>query len=378
LESAHFRLRTDQDAAAGRAALTDLEQLQAALLRVFGAPSDLDTGKLPVVVVDRGWTDFAPRAVDGFFTFALFQPLIAMAAGNELHRQDVIKHELVHYLSRKVMPRQPLWLEEGLATYYETIEYDADAGRITVGRPSSLRLPTAQQTGTDTIERMFTATAIDREDTARFYAAAWITVHYLINHREVALRGYQKALAAGASPDAAWAAAFGGQTPAQLAADVRAYVDGGRYAVLIYKFPPPKVAAPVERRLTDADVHATRALLYVTGTGLPEVEGSVRRDDLRLGARREIDEALRQEPHHVRSLAIAHWMLGVPVDLEQATAASSANGDDWLAWLLVAEARGARRDSAGQLEAATRVIEITSHDRSIAIRVVYRTGHHDQ
>ena len=135
LESPHFRLRTDDDSAAARAALTDLEQLQAALLTVFGVPPDLDTGRLPVVVVDRGWTDFSPRQVEGFFTQALFQPLVVMVAGGELHRQELIKHELVHYLSHMVMERQPRWLAEGLATYYATIEYDEDAGRITVGRP---------------------------------------------------------------------------------------------------------------------------------------------------------------------------------------------------------------------------------------------------
>src|SRR6185436_10623701 len=63
------------------AELTDLEQLQAALLTVFGVPPDLDTGRLPVVVVDRGWTDFSPRQVEGFFTQALFQPLVVMVAG---------------------------------------------------------------------------------------------------------------------------------------------------------------------------------------------------------------------------------------------------------------------------------------------------------
>jgi hypothetical protein len=41
--------------------------------------------------------------------------------------------------------------------------------------------------------------------------------HYLMNHRLEALAAYEKALGAGASPASAWTAAFGSQTPEQLA-----------------------------------------------------------------------------------------------------------------------------------------------------------------
>jgi hypothetical protein len=380
LEGAHFRLRTDEPPAAARAALTDLEQFQAALLMVFGVSPDLDTGKLPVVVVDRGWTDFAPRQIGGFFTYALFQPLIVMLAGGELARQRSIKHELVHYLSHKVIPRQPPWLAEGLATYYETIEYDAAAGRITVGRPSPERLRGARGIGVANIESMFATKAVaSDDDIGDFYAAAWITTHYLMNHRAMALVGYEKALRAGASPEAAWTAAFGAQTPAQLASDVRQYLDGGQYAVLIYRFPPPNLAPPSERRLTDADTHATRAVLYLTGrntrTLAPEL--SLGSDDPRLGAQRELDEALRQEPAHVRSRAIAHWMMGAPVDLERATTATRKSGDDWLAWLLLAEALEQHNDASGYRDAVTRAIEIARTDRSIKFTLTPFAGRGD-
>jgi hypothetical protein len=371
LESAHFRLRTDGPLADARAALTELEQLQAALLTIFGAPSDLDTGRLPVVLVDRGWTDFAPRQVDGFFTSALFQPLIVIIAGGEIGRQYRIKHELVHYLSSKIMPRQLPWLEEGLATYYETIEYDADAGRITVGRPSPGRLRWAQLAGAATIERLFTAKTIDSGDEgiARFYGAAWITVHYLMNHRKEALLAYEKAMRARASPDAAWAVAFGSQTPAQLAADVRRYVNRGQYAMPSYAFPRLQLTVPIERRMSDADAHATRALLYLTGGRMRVYTPEAGPDsaDPRYAARRELDEALRQEPAHVRSLAIAHWMLGAPVEFERAEAATRNNAGDWLAWALLSDAYETRHDRAGWDDAVKHLTELARADRSVSI-----------
>jgi len=369
LRSAHFRLRTDEKPADARATLTDLEQLRAALLTVFGAPVDFDTGRLPVVVVDRGWTDFASREVNGFFTRALFQPLVVMAATSALYQQDLIKHELVHFLSSKVTTRQPPWMAEGLASYYETIEYDTETGRITVGRPPPALLSQAQRkTSVASIEAMFSARAIDQE-APHFYADAWITIHYLMNHRLSALADYEKALGKGASPESAWAAAFGSQTPEQLAAAVHQYLDGGQYALLVYRLPALAPPAPVERALPDADIHATRALLFLTGSGTRALgpELSLGADDPRVGAKRELDEVRRAEPGHVASLAISHWLLDVPVGLEQATAASRKHGDDWLAWLLLAEARGRSSDRAGQDDALARAAQLAEDDPSVEI-----------
>jgi hypothetical protein len=371
LEGTHFRLRTDQPQPAARAVLADLEHLVAALLSVFGAPPDLDTGKVPAIVVDRGWTDIAPFHVDGFFTHALFQPLVVMPSGGTLYRQQVINHELVHYLSRQVMPRQPPWLAEGLASYYETIEYDAEEGRVTVGRPAPDRLRVVQRGDALNIETMFAATTIG-DDPGRFYAAAWITTHYLMNHRRVALMGYEKALHAGATFEAAWTAAFGAQTPAQLAADVRRYMeDGGQYAMLVYRFPPYKPAPPLERPLSDADTHATRALLYVTGgrigTGVDDREErltAATRD-----AKRELDEAIRLDPDHVTARSILHWMLGAPIDLERASAATRAHAGDWRAWLLLADALDDHHDQTGRDGALARVAELARDDRSIEIHL---------
>ncbi len=369
MRSAHFRLRTDKKPADARVTLTDLEQLRAALLKVFGAPVDFDTGRVPVVVVDSGWTDFAPRQVNGFFTRALFQPLVVMAATSQFYGQELIKHELVHFLGSKVMTHQPPWMAEGLASYYETIEYDTETGRITVGRPPPALLREAQRrTSVASIEAMFTAPEIDRE-AHHFYADAWITTHYLMNHRLEALAAYEKALGAGASPASAWTAAFGSQTPEQLAVAVHRYLDGGRYELLIHRLPPLALPAPVERPLPDADIHATRALLFLTGSRARAMapELSLGSDDPLLGAKRELDEARRAEPGHVASLAITHWMLDVPVSLEQATAASRQHGDDWLAWLLLAEARGRSSDRTGQREALARAAELADDDLSVEI-----------
>jgi hypothetical protein len=372
LEGTHFRLWTDLDPPAARLMLTDLEQFQSALLAVFGAPPDLDVGRIPAIAVDRGWTDFAAGAVDGYFTKALFQPRVVMWAGSRLASQEVVRHELVHYLSGKIIRNQPPWLSEGLATYYETIEYDESAGRITVGRPSPLRLRFVQQTGVSGIASTLTATRIERDNADRFYAAAWITTHYLMNHRPEAMLGYQKALRGGATAEAAWKAAFGSETPADVAQEVRRYLDGGQYAMLIYQLRAPKLPAPTERRLTDADVHATRAFLYVTGNAARAVvrEPSIAAGDANVAARRELAEAQRQQPGHAMAAEIAHYMLGAPADLGQATLASQTSPDDWLAWLLLAEACRQRGDLPCREKALARAEDLARANVSISVQFI--------
>jgi hypothetical protein len=371
LESAHFRLRTDEPPAQARAALTDLERLEAALLFLFEAPPDLDTGRVPVVLVDRGWTDFAPRQIGGYtFGSVLFQPLIVMASVSALAREELIKHELVHYLSLQVIPRQPPWLSEGLATYYQSIEYDAASGRVTVGRPPPDLLRVAQQFRAASVESIFSARAIDGDDASHFYADAWLTVHYLMNHRRTALNSYEDALHDGASLEAAWTEAFGAQTPAALALEVQRYLDGGQYALLTYHLPAREPPAAAERRLTDADVHATRALLYLTGaqTRADAPELAIAPEAPLAGARREVEAALRQDPDHVVAGAIAHFVLKAPLDVAKAAALSQRHGDDWLAWLLLAVAREEHGDRDGSKRAGLKALELSRSDRSIQLR----------
>jgi hypothetical protein len=371
LTTDHFRLRTDEDPEAGRAALTDLERLRAALLSVFGAPADLDTGRLPVVVVDRGWTDFAAREVEGYFTNALAQPLIVLAASSEAFQVDVIKHELVHYLSALVIPNQPPWFAEGVATYYQTIEYDDDAHRIDVGRPSQGLLARAQQIGLSTIEGIFSAKAIGN-DVSDFYAAAWLSVHYLMNHRASALSAYEAALRAGVTTEAAWTAAFGTETPAQLARDIQQYADGGQYQVLQFPIDAVAPVAPVERQLSDADTHATRALLYLTGVHTRTLgqELSLGAHDQKPAAKREVEEALRAQPDHVLAGAIAHFIFNAPVDVTLAKRAAQAAPGDWLAWLLLADGLRQRGDQAGANDAIVRARDAARGDRSVMIQVM--------
>jgi hypothetical protein len=371
VESRHFRLRTDEDAGTARDTLRELEQLQAALLTSWRAPPDLDGRRVPVVLVGQGWTDFADREVEGMFTHALFQPLILMRGGSPLARQELIKHELVHYLSRLVMPAQPPWLSEGLATYFQTIEVDAEQGRLTVGRPPAEILRVVQAGGILGIEEMMAAREI-RSDRALFYSTAWLTVHYLMNHHTAQLVAYEAELAHRTAPSEAWTRAFGTLTPGALEWEIRGYVDGGSYDLLVYPFAAPSGDAAGERALADEDVHATRALLFMVGARDPvrNAERPDARDAWRASAGREVDEALRLDPAHLVGQAVAHWGLGRAVELGRARLAVEKHAGEWMAWALLVEAlRAAGAAERQQEEAAARALELARADPSVEIGV---------
>jgi hypothetical protein len=371
VESRHFRLRTDEDAGTARDTLRELEQLQAALLTVWRAPPDLDGGRVPVVLVGQGWIDFADREVEGMFARALFQPLILMRAGSPVARQELIKHELVHYLSRLAMPAQPPWLSEGLATYFQTIEVDAEQGRLTVGRPPAELLRVVQAGGILRIEEMMAAREI-RSERALFYSTAWLTVHYLMNRHAAQLVAYEVELARRTPPTEAWTRAFGELTPSALEWEIRAYVDGGSYDLLVYPFAAPSGDATGERALADEDVHATRALLFMVGArdSARNAERSDAGEAWRASAGREVDEALRLDPAHLLGQAVAHWGLRRDVDLGRARLAVEKHAGEWMAWALLVEAlRASRAAESQQEEAARHMLELAHADPSVELGI---------
>ena len=368
LSSDHFRLRTDFDLDDARVALRELEDLRAALLTCFRARVDLPTGRVPVIAVREGWGDFADDGLGGFFTNALFSPLVVLRAGDSIGRQEAIKHELVHYLSQKVIPTQPPWFAEGLADYFRTIEYDPDEHRITVGRPPADLLRVVRQGGLLDVADMLATTSIHSDDRGLFYPSAWFMVHYLMNHRAAALAAYGHALLR-SSAQAAWAEAFAGLSAKQLDLELGRYLDGGQYALLIYRFDPPATPIIEERTLTDADVHATRALLLALASRVSAMQtDSDARDAAKMRARLEIAEAFRQEPAHLLAQGIEHWMLGARTHLDEARAATKSNPTHWMAWALLVEALQEHHIDEGRTEAFGKTLDLADADPAVNLQ----------
>jgi hypothetical protein len=373
LDSDHFRLTTDLDRDAAVATLGALEELRAALVASIAARPDLPTGQLPVVALDRGWNEVAAEDVEGFFLpSVIFRPLVVMKAGSELSDEVVIKHELVHFYSRKVIPHQPRWLAEGLATYFQTIEYDSAAGRITVGKPPSDLLAVASRRALVDARRLFAATEIPEDDRNAFYPTAWLAVHYLMNHHHAAFIDYEVALARQPPDPDAWAHAFPDLPPDKLDDELARYVDGGQYELLMYPFKPSAPRVVAERTLDDADAHATRALLVAASSLHPGLHwGQVSRAEMRARAEHEAGETLRAAPDHLLAQAVQTFLLGDPARLETARAATRAHPNDWMAWLLVAGAL--KQGDADLQQALERAVVLAGRDPTVTLTNVAMT-----
>jgi hypothetical protein len=103
-----------------------------------------------------------------------------------------LRHEVAHGYLHSVVPRIPLWLDEGLAEYFEV-----PSGQQGVNVPHvqllSQRLQSGWQPNLERLEVLGSPGEMDQGD----YAEAWAWVHYLVytspQHRDL-LQGYLRDL----------------------------------------------------------------------------------------------------------------------------------------------------------------------------------------
>jgi hypothetical protein len=147
----------------------------------------------------------------------------------------VFLHEMTHVLVQRSFPRVPLWLNEGLAEYFETMRIES--GRVVLGTPVTGFEMSANQ--------MPTLAALLRADGAVFYAgraehsvegmyqqtayyvAAWYLVHMLMHDKgdyRPRFHDFLDALKQGVPASEAWARTFDEATSRRLAHDYQEYL----------------------------------------------------------------------------------------------------------------------------------------------------------
>ena len=95
---------------------------------------------------------------------------------------EPIYHEYVHYLTRRLISKLPLWMVEGLAEFYANVRIESKT--VFIGAPSASNLYELQNSRMLPVEQLV---AIDssssyyneRNKTSIFYAESWALVHYL-------------------------------------------------------------------------------------------------------------------------------------------------------------------------------------------------------
>lgn len=399
--SAHFVVRTNLEPEAAEQAVMKLERYRRALLLAWGPDFD-PPGQVQVRLLRSArelgefttWNSF--RGWDYTDTDRLVLVLHAGAypLSDEWPDFSPPARALARELSGKVLVRQPVWLSVGLSAYLETIELRENGARAVLGKVHTDYAQYLAKNGRLPLDVLWRWGQERPRGDAREHRAAssWFLVYFLLNEHSDRFADFQRRLAQAQAPRKAWAEAFAGLDEAELDRQLTAYFKHGRHETLTVRVPP--VTTDLElRTLSDAEVHAARAELLVTGpgpgTGRARVEA----------AQRELDAALSASPDALepsiikgrltadrtarltlyRRLTVVHpessdaWQhladaLGDEAPAERIAAYERAverapedahvlNG---LAWALVLKGEGARA-----LELAERALRAQPHDPAI-------------
>jgi Tfp pilus assembly protein PilF len=164
--------------------------------------------------------DGKPAPVSGFFLGHPHGDFIVVDAGADDVRR-VLYHEAIHRFLQHHLPEAPLWLNEGLAEFYSTIELGR--GEAWIGRQVVEHVVRLEHQQRRPLGDLLATADADRDEAARgdggaavhdgvFYAEAWALVHHLLvgedGGREAVAR-YAGRLRDGEDPTAAFVEEFG-------------------------------------------------------------------------------------------------------------------------------------------------------------------------
>jgi hypothetical protein len=366
LTSPHFTMWTDAEPSQARALIRQMEHLRQVIVGV-AFPSTPSAGRVMVFALrDDGELAAAsplgqPRAFARTSQFPLWPPVIVVSAFSNRRSPDTtLAHEVTHVISFGVFRHQPRWLGEGMATYFETVQLDADRATAEVGRAPQHRGAAIRQAALVPVSRLFGwSNAHQHEE--REYSTARALFTFLINqHRDELLRYLQLLQREGKSRDELsaddsrrlWDEAFPSLPLGEVDVAMRQWLLTGSHVISHFKV--QRHQWPVaERALSDADVHATRAYLHVTARNPGK-------------ARADLAAALAAEPTNVVANLLAKVLDDKTHTVEQARAIAVAHPGDWRAWLLAAIAlREANGDPAEAETARAKCCRLLAHNPAL-------------
>jgi len=370
----HFLLDTDLRRQPAEVLIRSLEKMHALELQALVGEQLEIPGRLRVVAFSSP-SQFdemlAIRNVAGYFKVSsLAEPLIVLPVAGFEADPETIAHELAHYISRYLFPRQPTWFAEGLAQFVQTVaslpqdNEPATGSHMVRGAhtwPGSVGiLPRSRSfwlgnTDQIAVEKLLAWNG-GHDSSGSHHLSSWLLYHWLWNNRSKALTDFQQRLSNGDDPVGAWRAAFSEFDPAKpdalakLDQHLADYRKAARYA--FYRVKAEGDASFTDAPIPSADVHLLLidARLSWPKAATPQL-------------RAELDEALQEDPAQPSAIAMRSQLdasSSLP-GLRKAVAARPADWRGW--WLLGATLTEAAKD---EKEAALRKAVQLNADSAIA------------
>lgn len=219
LETSGLSIVTDAGEASARPLIDRVLEMKLAF------PIEYEANLTVLVLTDRQRFQRirpAPSAA-AFFQRSAGESYIVLAQPSDLRH---FRHEFVHFALDHVAAPLPLWLEEGLAEYYSTIEARAD--HLLAGRPVPEHLAYLRTQGIPPLLPILKQQGDPLRET---YAAGWALAHMLQHdhHYRGRYGDFWRRLQQGEDSLSALRDAFG-RPVAALERDLRAYVERSTHA----------------------------------------------------------------------------------------------------------------------------------------------------
>jgi tetratricopeptide (TPR) repeat protein len=246
-----------------------------------------------------------PANVAGFFQPGEEMNYIAISLDpGERDPFSTAFHEYVHLHLKDNVPGTPLWLNEGLAEFYGTMQFAG--GEATLGAPLNHYIRLLRDQEMLPLSTLFSIGTTsphynEQEKSGIFYGQSWALVHYLMlgggSNRQEQFKRFLGQVSRGDAPAKALEDSFG-MTLAVVENELKAYVRRGEFSAL---------------RIATANPEAYAAYTAMQRTSLTEGEANYYLGDLLFHINREADaeryfkQAIALDP----KLLQAHAALGL-------------------------------------------------------------------
>jgi tetratricopeptide (TPR) repeat protein len=310
VRSQHFTVVTDTNEKTGRRIADQFERMRAVFHVAFPHVS-IDNGSPIIVLAVKDEKDFRALEPEAYLVKGQLQlgglflrvpdknyVLMRVDAEGE-HPYAVIYHEYTHFLLSKAVEWMPLWLNEGLAQFYENTDiHDKD---VALGQPSWGNLALLRENQLLPLATLFTVDANspyyhEENKGSIFYAESWALTYYFYvkDHHENTrhLTDYEELLVKGVDPVTAATRAFGNLK--QLQSNLESYIRQSSFSYL---------KGPISTEVDDATFKVR--LLIATQADALRADFLTYNDRI-ADARPLLDHALQEDPNNLS----AHETMG--------------------------------------------------------------------
>ncbi len=194
VHSSRFTIVTNSSEKQGRRIAAQFERMRAIFQESYPGATDDPDGPVLVLAVKRKdqfrslepTTYLSSKALPlhGFFVHAADKNYILMRLDSEAgNPYPLVYHEYTHLFLGQAEERMPLWLNEGLAEFYQTSEiYDQD---VLLGQPNQQHLMLLRQEKLLPLEDLLRVDEkspyyVQQKKGSIFYAECWALTHYLM------------------------------------------------------------------------------------------------------------------------------------------------------------------------------------------------------